>query len=399
MLSCKTFLKLFAVAVALSDFASTAHARATDCEMVYDPVMPAPTVSITPCPKGATTVNRVQASKTPNGNPTDVEGQSDTRQDPTQTGGAYTPSTATTPVSDVNLPGPITTVPSAQTQSTSPPILTNNNGNTPCPNTSKSTPAPTTEGNTDVTPAPEATTPTQDAYTPAPEDQSTPAPTTEGNTDVTPAPEATTPTQDAYTPAPEDQSTPTQDAYTPEPELSVSVGDDYSSDDEQSMPSPISEGETDVTQETTETGNAYSDDTTPVNNYDDSDDSIDVGVGGGAYISAGGKISGDAGVNAHGHGGLDVNVGLGGQHGLSVGVGLGGGIHGNVNGDLGASAGLGLNVGIGGLNAGVGVHANGGVGAGLDVDASVDAGAELTGNNGDYSDANQYSSRRLRGNQ
>ncbi|KAG6954412.1 hypothetical protein JG688_00012353 [Phytophthora aleatoria] len=74
MLSCKTFLKLFAVAVALSDF--TAHAgsaHAADCEMIYDVVTPAPTVPVTPCPSKTTQGPEVQDFT-----PTDVEGQSTT---------------------------------------------------------------------------------------------------------------------------------------------------------------------------------------------------------------------------------------------------------------------------------------------------------------------------------
>ncbi|GMF40909.1 unnamed protein product [Phytophthora lilii] len=52
MLSCKTFLRLFAVAVALSDFTADAgRAHFSDFEMVYDVVTPAPTVPVVPCPK------------------------------------------------------------------------------------------------------------------------------------------------------------------------------------------------------------------------------------------------------------------------------------------------------------------------------------------------------------
>ncbi|ETP29791.1 hypothetical protein F442_21115, partial [Phytophthora nicotianae P10297] len=93
MLSCKTFLKLFAVAVALSDF--TAHADSThvaDCEMIYDVVTPAPTVPVTPCPK-------------PEGQdfiPTDVEGQSTMQQDNSVTTGT-TPSNGYNSSSDGSL--------------------------------------------------------------------------------------------------------------------------------------------------------------------------------------------------------------------------------------------------------------------------------------------------------
>ncbi|RLN31538.1 hypothetical protein BBJ28_00025134, partial [Nothophytophthora sp. Chile5] len=88
MLSCKTFLKLFAVAVALSQYKAAAG-HATDCEMIYDDATPSPTVTAV---KDTSSIDRsisitdVPATSYPVSNPTNVAKASDTRQQDT-TGG------------------------------------------------------------------------------------------------------------------------------------------------------------------------------------------------------------------------------------------------------------------------------------------------------------------------